>query len=132
MAKTCLMVRRHGLRSSRCGPTTAVRCAGARGPSTAASACAGSVCATSRARGRSPASPKRAGELTSMMTDPIADLLTRIRNAAHARKASVDVPWSRQKEEIVHVLAEEGYRGGLTGVEPTPPNVRDLDPRHDA
>ena len=35
-----------------------------------------------------------------MTTDPIADLLTRIRNAAHARKPSVDVPWARQKEEI--------------------------------
>jgi len=43
------------------------------------------------------------------MTDPIADMLTRIRNGAGARKASVDVPWSRHKEAIAHVLVEEGY-----------------------
>ena len=44
-----------------------------------------------------------------MMTDPIADMLTRIRNGAGARKASVDMPWSRHKEAIAHVLVEEGY-----------------------
>ena len=44
-----------------------------------------------------------------MMTDPIADMLTRIRNGAGARKARVDVPWSRHKEAIAHVLVEEGY-----------------------
>jgi len=44
-----------------------------------------------------------------MMTDPIADMLPRIRNGAGARKASVDVPWSRHKEAIAHVLVEEGY-----------------------
>ena len=43
------------------------------------------------------------------MTDPIADLLTRIRNGAHARKEQVDVPWSRVKARIVEVLAAEGY-----------------------
>ncbi len=43
------------------------------------------------------------------MTDPIADMLTRIRNAARARHESVEVPWSRIKEEIVRVLVEEGY-----------------------
>ncbi len=44
-----------------------------------------------------------------MMTDPIADMLTRIRNGAGARKASVDVPWSRHKEAIARVLVDEGY-----------------------
>ena len=43
------------------------------------------------------------------MTDPIADLLTRIRNAAHARKEQVDVPFSKVKARIVGVLASEGY-----------------------
>lgn len=51
------------------------------------------------------------------MTDPIADLLTRIRNAASARKESVDVPWSRVKGEIVRVLLEEGYLRDHTVVE---------------
>ncbi|HEV3220675.1 MAG TPA: 30S ribosomal protein S8 [Candidatus Acidoferrales bacterium] len=44
-----------------------------------------------------------------MMTDPIADLLTRIRNAAQARHSRVDVPASKLKTEIARVLKEEGY-----------------------
>jgi small subunit ribosomal protein S8 len=43
------------------------------------------------------------------MTDPVADLLTRIRNASKARHQKTDVPWSRLKEQIVRVLGEEGY-----------------------
>ena len=43
------------------------------------------------------------------MTDPVADLLTRIRNATGARKAHVDVPHSRLKEGVVDVLLREGY-----------------------
>ena len=43
------------------------------------------------------------------MTDPIADLLTRIRNASRARHQKVTVPWSRLKENIVKILIEEGY-----------------------
>lgn len=43
------------------------------------------------------------------MTDPIADMLTRIRNAVRARHESVEVPCSRIKEEIARVLVEEGY-----------------------
>src|SRR5262245_61680939 len=66
-----------------------------------------------------------------MLTDPIADLLTRIRNANNARKASVDVPWSRQKEEIARVLVDEGYLGGATVVDATPRNVLRIDLRYD-
>jgi small subunit ribosomal protein S8 len=43
------------------------------------------------------------------MTDPIADMLTRIRNASRARHQKVAVPWSRLKESIVKVMIEEGY-----------------------
>src|SRR5690349_11101088 len=43
------------------------------------------------------------------MTDPIADLLTRVRNAVRARKERVDVPHSRLKEAVVDVLLREGY-----------------------
>lgn len=43
------------------------------------------------------------------MTDPIADLLTRIRNAARARHETVEIPWSRLKESISRILVEEGY-----------------------
>ncbi|HCL31728.1 MAG TPA: 30S ribosomal protein S8 [Candidatus Latescibacteria bacterium] len=43
------------------------------------------------------------------MTDPIADLLTRVRNAANANHRSVDVPASKLKREIARVLAEERF-----------------------
>ena len=43
------------------------------------------------------------------MTDPIADMLTRIRNASRARHQKVVVPWSKVKESIVKVLIAEGY-----------------------
>ncbi len=43
------------------------------------------------------------------MTDPIADMLTRIRNAIKARHAKVDVPASNLKTEIARILKEEGY-----------------------
>jgi len=44
-----------------------------------------------------------------MHSDPIADLLTRIRNGAQARLVSVDVPHSKIKVEIVKILEAEGY-----------------------
>ncbi len=43
------------------------------------------------------------------MSDPIADLLTRIRNAGRAKLKSVDIPGSKIKIEIVRVLKEQGY-----------------------
>ena len=65
-----------------------------------------------------------------MMTDPIADLLNRIRNGMGARKASVDVPWSREKEAIARVLVEEGYLGGSSVVEASPRNVLRIELRY--
>ena len=44
-----------------------------------------------------------------MITDPISDLLTRMRNAIAARHSKVDVPASRLKIEIARILKEEGY-----------------------
>ena len=46
------------------------------------------------------------------MTDPIADMLTRIRNGQKARKVSVSMPASKQKEAVAQVLADEGYITG--------------------
>ena len=58
-----------------------------------------------------------------MMTDPIADMLTRIRNGQQAEKRSVRMPLSRVKSAIAKVLKDEGYiedfaerRDGTTGV----------------
>src|ERR1700726_1090211 len=44
-----------------------------------------------------------------METDPISDLLTRIRNPAKARHARVDIPTSNLKVEVARILKEEGY-----------------------
>ncbi len=43
------------------------------------------------------------------MTDPIADMLTRVRNAIQAKHATVDIPSSNIKKEIARILKEEGY-----------------------
>ena len=52
------------------------------------------------------------------MTDPIADMLARIRNATIARHARVDMPSSRLKVEIARILEAEGYIQGFTVIEP--------------
>jgi small subunit ribosomal protein S8 len=46
------------------------------------------------------------------MTDPIADMLTRIRNASSATHDDVSIPNSKIKENIARILAEEGYIDG--------------------
>jgi small subunit ribosomal protein S8 len=52
------------------------------------------------------------------MTDPIADMLTRIRNAQTARKPSVTMPASKQKLAVAKVLEQEGYLASVaTGQE---------------
>ena len=43
------------------------------------------------------------------MTDPIADMLTRLRNANHARHESVSMPYSKLQAAIAKILVEEGY-----------------------
>ncbi len=45
----------------------------------------------------------------STVTDPIADLLARIRNAGHAQKIDMFIPYSKIKAEIVRILKDEGY-----------------------
>ena len=44
-----------------------------------------------------------------MRTDPIADLLTCVRNGLHAHKERVDVPWSRLKEAVIKVFIQEVF-----------------------
>ena len=51
------------------------------------------------------------------MTDPIADMLSRIRNANNARHKSVDIPCSNIKKEIAKILLDEGYIKGYDVVE---------------
>lgn len=51
------------------------------------------------------------------ITDTIADLLTRIRNASSAKHATVDVPASNMKKSIVQILVNEGYVKGFQFIE---------------
>ena len=51
------------------------------------------------------------------MTDPIADMLTRIRNANTVKHETVDVPASNIKKEIVRILLEEGFVRGYDVIE---------------
>src|SRR5210317_2419402 len=48
------------------------------------------------------------------MTDPISDMITRIRNGQKARKVSVSMPASKAKEAVARVLKEEGYIADYT------------------
>jgi len=47
------------------------------------------------------------------MTDPISDMITRIRNASTAKHARVDMPASKLKAEIARILQDEGYIQGF-------------------
>lgn len=51
------------------------------------------------------------------MTDPIADMLTRIRNALIAKHDAVEIPASNEKKQIARILLEEGYINGYELVE---------------
>lgn len=58
-----------------------------------------------------------------MTSDPIADMLTRVRNALLAGKATVEMPSSKIKVEIARILKEEGYVEDYSVVEQQPFNV---------
>ena len=53
------------------------------------------------------------------MTDPIADFLTRIRNAIHAARETVEIPSSKLKVEMARILKEQGYIDGYDVQAPT-------------
>ena len=51
------------------------------------------------------------------MTDPISDMITRIRNAVTAKHTRVDMPASKLKAEIARILQDEGYIQGFRTIE---------------
>jgi small subunit ribosomal protein S8 len=68
-----------------------------------------------------------------MMTDPIADMLTRVRNALAARHEKVQIPASRVKREIARILFEEGYiRDYLFQREGHPQGIVEITLKYDA
>ena len=60
------------------------------------------------------------------MTDPVADFLTRIRNAIQAQHDVVEVPASKLKREMTRILAEQGYIEGWETEAPTPDHPGEL------
>ena len=71
---------------------------------------------------RKPAPPKKARPKgIGMPNDPVADLLTRVRNGATARHETVSVPASRMKADVARILRDEGYISGFEQ-----PNAREL------
>jgi small subunit ribosomal protein S8 len=61
-----------------------------------------------------------------MMTDPIADMLTRIRNASMARHERADLPHSRLKEHVARVMKAEGYLDDVRASEGEEPKTLTL------
>lgn len=53
-----------------------------------------------------------------MLSDPIADMLTRIRNATRTHKETVNIPASKFKEQLANVLVQEGYVQSVERVRP--------------
>lgn len=57
------------------------------------------------------------------MTDPIADYLTRLRNAIQAKHKRVDIPVSRMRRELTRLLVDQKYIGGFTEIAAKPQGV---------
>ncbi|CAN5167307.1 hypothetical protein BH18CHL2_BH18CHL2_05440 [soil metagenome] len=62
---------------------------------------------------RKPAPPKPKRRRGAPVTDPVADMLTRVRNAVGARHEAVALPESRMRTEIARILKAEGFIGGF-------------------
>ncbi|HZT95375.1 MAG TPA: 30S ribosomal protein S8 [Chloroflexota bacterium] len=58
------------------------------------------------------------------ITDPIADMLTRIRNATTARRAETEMPYSKMKLAIAKILKEEGFIDDFSVTSDTHPQIR--------
>ena len=66
-----------------------------------------------------------------MMTDPIADMLTRIRNGVSAKFEMVDVPSSKIKESIAKILVQEGYIESYKVLEDNKQNILRMHLKYD-
>lgn len=62
-----------------------------------------------------------------MMTDPIADMLTRIRNGNSAKHKSVEIPASNMKKDLAQILLDEGYIKGYNVTEDEKQGVMTVD-----
>ncbi len=67
-----------------------------------------------------------------MRADPIADMLTCVRNALHARKERVDMPRSRMKGAILAIMKQEGFITGYSAVQDGPRSILRVQLKYDA
>ena len=67
---------------------------------------------------------RKGGKKAMNITDPIADMLTRIRNANAQKHATVDVPYSKEKEAIANILVAEGFVESMDIIEDTHKTMR--------
>lgn len=67
-----------------------------------------------------------------MMTDPIADMLTRLRNGSQARKEVVEIPGSKLKTKIAKILKDEGFLNDVKEVKVGKKNVINVELKYDA
>jgi len=65
-----------------------------------------------------------------MMTDPIADMLTRIRNAARVRKTKISLPSSRLKVRIAELLRDEGFLSSVSETTDGPRQLLELEVKY--
>jgi small subunit ribosomal protein S8 len=65
------------------------------------------------------------------MTDPLADMLTRIRNAGSARLEKVQVPSSKIKDRLAEILVEEGFLSGHRKIDDSQQGIIELELRYD-
>jgi small subunit ribosomal protein S8 len=65
-----------------------------------------------------------------MMTDPIADMLTRIRNAARVRKTKISLPSSRLKVRIAELLRDEGFLSSVSESTDGPRQILELEVKY--
>lgn len=75
---------------------------------------------------------KQAGNSPLMLTDPISDMLTRVRNGVAARLQEVAMPMSRMKFSLAKILEREGFVGQVTTVEEAGRPVLKIALRYDA
>lgn len=68
----------------------------------------------------------------SKITDPIADMLTRIRNAYRAKKSKVDLPSSKLKKQIANIFLQNGYIKNMVEVEDNRQNLLRLYLKYDS
>lgn len=67
-----------------------------------------------------------------MMTDPIADMLTRLRNGAQAHRTQIELPSSKLKKKVADILNTEGFVGKIDQIKTGKKEVLKIELRYDA